>query len=157
MNNKNTLLGIAFFDGLTGNELQEITNMCKSVKFKRGDRVFSRGDGAKYFYIVRSGTVELTLPVNILLAEKEIVVDVKRPGDVFGWSALIEFSKMTLSAHCSEDCELIQMRGSDVLSFCAKKHHVGYTLMGNIAKVISNRMERIQDLFQKEIEINCDR
>lgn len=62
--------------------------------------------------------------------------------------------KLTLSAYCDEDSGLLQMRGEDVLSLCAKKHHLGYILMGNFAKGIGSRMNRIQGLLVREIELN---
>ena len=155
MIDSNMLRGIIFFDGLTATELMQISKIFKIVKLKKGGKIFSRGDSAKDFYIVRSGKVHLCFRISILLADEEIVVDIKRVGDVFGWSALVEPHELTLSAYCDEDCELIQMRGKDVLSLCAKNHHMGYILMGNLAKVISSRMDRIQGLFEKEIELSA--
>ena len=155
MIDSNMLRGIIFFDGLTATELMQISKIFKIVKLKKGNKIFSRGDSAKDFYIVRSGKVHLCFRISILLADEEIVVDIKRVGDVFGWSALVEPHELTLSAYCDEDCELIQMRGKDVLSLCAKNHHMGYILMGNLAKVISSRMDRIQGLFEKEIELSA--
>ena len=155
MIDSNILRGIIFFDGLTATELMQISKIFKIVKLKKGDKIFSRGDSAKDFYIVRSGKVHLCFQISILLADEEIVVDIKSVGDVFGWSALVEPHELTLSAYCDEDCELIQMRGKDVLSLCAKNHHMGYILMGNLAKVISSRLDRIQGLFEKEIELNA--
>ena len=155
MIDSNILRGIIFFDGLTATELMQISKIFKIVKLKKGDKIFSRGDSAKDFYIVRSGKVHLCFQISILLADEEIVVDIKSVGDVFGWSALVEPHELTLSAYCDEGCELIQMRGKDVLSLCAKNHHMGYILMGNLAKVISSRMDRIQGLFEKEIELSA--
>lgn len=148
------LRGINFFDGLTASELSQISKIIEIVKFKKGDKIFSRGDSAEDFYIIRSGKVHLNFQISILLADQEIVVDIIRAGDLFGWSALVGPYKLTLSAYCNEDCELIQIRGKDVLSLCAKKHHMGYILMGNLVKVIGRRMDRIQGLLKKEIELN---
>lgn len=150
----NMLRGINFFDGLTASELSQISKIIEIVKFKKGDKIFSRGDSAEDFYIIRSGKVHLNFQISILLADQEIVVDIIRAGDLFGWSALVGPYKLTLSAYCNEDCELIQIRGKDVLSLCAKKHHMGYILMGNLVKVIGRRMDRIQGLLKKEIELN---
>ena len=150
----NVLRGINFFDGLTASELSQISKYVGIVKLKKGDNIFTRGDNAEDFYIVRSGKVHLSFPISILNAVQDIVVDTIMTGDFFGWSALVGHYKLTLSAYCDEDCELIQIRGNDVLSLCAKEHHMGFILMGNLVKVIGGRMDRIQGLFKKEIELN---
>jgi CRP-like cAMP-binding protein len=149
------LRDIDFFAGLTAGELKQISTIIRTVKLNKGEKVFGKGDSAEDFYIVRSGKVHLSFQISILQAAGEVVVDIIGAGNVFGWSALVRpHHKLTLSAYCDGDCELMQMRGEDVLSFCAKKHHVGYMLMRNLAKVIGSRMDRIQGLFEKEIELN---
>ena len=150
----NMLRGINFFDGLTTSELSQLSKIFMIVKLKKGDKIFSRGDSAEDFYIVRSGKVYLSFQISILLADQEIVVDIVSAGNVFGWSALVPPFKLTLSAYCDEDSELVQMRGKDLLALCAKKHRIGYIIMGNLARVIGSRMDRIQSLFKREIELN---
>ncbi len=146
--------GINFFSGLTAGELRQISELCTIVKFKKGVTIFKRGESAEQFYIVRSGKVHLRVPISILLASTEIVVDVVIPGNVFGWSALVEPYQFTLSAYCDEESEIIQIGGKELLSCCARKHHVGLVLMGNLAKVIGSRMDRMQGLLEKEIAFN---
>jgi CRP-like cAMP-binding protein len=148
------LQGIDFFDGLSGSELKQIAEICQVVKMKKGERIFSRGDEAEKFYVVKTGKVNLTFQVSILLSELDIVVDMKREGGTFGWSALVPPYKLTLSAYCDEDCDLIQVQGKDVLSLCARELHIGFVLMSNLAEVIGSRMNQLQVLYEKEIEIN---
>jgi CRP-like cAMP-binding protein len=149
------LSGISLFDGLSASELRKLARICQPVRFKKGDKIFSRGGNAEDLYIVKTGMVNLCFRISILLADEDIVVDVKTKGDTFGWSALVEPYKLTLSAYCNEDCELIQMKGEQVLSLCRKQHHMGFIFMANLAKVIASRMERIQILCEKEIELNA--
>ncbi|MBI4547150.1 MAG: Crp/Fnr family transcriptional regulator [Ignavibacteriae bacterium] len=149
------LCEINFFAGLTPKELRQLSTIIKIVKLKKNEKIFSRGDSAEDFYIVGSGKVHLSFQISVLHADEEIGVDIIGAGGVFGWSALVRpHQKLTLSAYCDEDSELMQMRGEDVLSVCAKKHHLGYILMGNLAKVIGSRMNRIQGLLVREIELN---
>ena len=154
MMDANMLGGIHFFSGLTANDLGQISKTCKIVTYKKGAKIFGRGDSAENFYIVRSGKVHLSFQISILLADEEIVVEKISPGDILGWSALVEPHRFTLSAYCDGDSELIQVGGKHVLSLCAKKRHVGYILMRNLAKVLGSRMDRLQCLFEKEIELN---
>jgi CRP-like cAMP-binding protein len=146
--------GIHFFSGLTAGDLKLISGICKLVTLKKGAKIFSRGDSAKNFYIVHSGKVHLSFQIPILLADGEIVVEMIRAGDIFGWSALVEPHKFTLSAYCDSDSELIEIGGKHMISMCAKRPRVGYILIGNLAKVLGSRMDRMQLLIEKEIGLN---
>ena len=145
---------IKFFEGLNTSELEQIAKLCLIVEFKKGNKIFSRGNKAENFYIIKEGKVKLCFQVNILLEEKEISADTKKVGDVFGWSALSEPYKLTLSANCDEDCKLIQMRGEEILSLCRKENHIGFVIMQNLAKVVSRRLAQMQFICEKEIEMN---
>ena len=150
-----TMLGhIPFFGGLTAGDLRQISEISRMVTLEKGARIFSRGDSAKNLYAVRSGKVHLRSRVSILLADEEVVVEKISPGDIFGWSALIEPHRFTLSAYCDQDSELIRIGGKHVISMCAKRPHVGYILMRNLARIIGSRLDRIQYMFEKEIELN---
>ncbi len=150
----NKLGDIHFFNGLTAGDVRHISEISRNVTLKKGAKIFSRGDSAENLYIVHSGKVHLSFQISILLAHVEIAVDMINAGDVFGWSALVEPHRFTLSAYCDGDGELIEIGGKHMISMCAKRPHVGYILMRNLAKVIGSRMDRIQNLLEKEIELN---
>ncbi len=157
MNRKNlidaaALRDVRIFEGLEINELMQIAKLCRIVECKKGDKILSRGNNAENLYIIRRGKVSLCFHVSILLAETEIVIDRKQAGDVVGWSALIEPYKLTLSGYCDEDCELLQLRGRDVLSLCRKNNHIGFILMSNLGKVVSSRLDQMQFLCEREIQ-----
>ena len=65
---------IKFFEGLNTSELEQIAKLCLIVEFKKGNKIFSRGNKAENFYIIKEGKVKLCFQVNILLEEKEISV-----------------------------------------------------------------------------------
>ncbi|MGB2959966.1 MAG: Crp/Fnr family transcriptional regulator [Bacteroidota bacterium] len=149
-----SLTGIGFLDGLSASDREKLAAICQIVTFKKGDKIFSRGDRGENFYIVKKGKVNLCFRISVLLADEDVVVDEKEEGDTLGWSALVGPHKLTLSAYCSVDCELIRMEGAQVLSLCGEEHHMGFVLMTNLAKVIASRMDRFQFLFEKEVERN---
>ena len=148
------LKGIQFFAGLDIFELEQIARLCEKVQFLNGDKILNRSEQAEFFYIVTKGKVNLCFNVSILSVDREIVVDTKHAGDVFGWSALMEPYMLTLSAYCDEDCELIRMPGRDVLSLCQEQNHIGFILMRNLGKIVGSRLAKIQFICEREIELN---
>ena len=150
----NILNGIKLFNGLNKNELEKIAEFCHLVEFNKGTEILKRGDRAESLYIIKSGKVDLCFQISVLLEAQEIVVDTKQEGDSFGWSALIDPYKLTLSANGRDDCELIRMDGKNVLSLCHKENHIGFILMSNLAKIIGDRLDKMQYICEKEIELN---
>ena len=75
------------------------------VKYKKGDRVYSKGDQGTEMYIVQSGAVEIFREsdagrVRLAIMEK---------GDFFGEMALIESSPHDSWAEAQEDCDLLEI------------------------------------------------
>lgn len=154
MINVNLLNGVKFLDSLNKNELEKVAEFCHLAEFKKGSKIFNRGDHAESLYIIRSGKVDLCLQISILLETREIVLDTKQEGDFFGWSSLIDPYRFTLSANCDDDCVLIQMDGKNTLSLCHKENHIGFIFMENLAKVIGDRLDKMQYICEREIELN---
>lgn len=154
MINVSLLNGMKFLDGLDKNELEKVAEFCQLAEFKKGSKIFNRGDHAESLYIIRRGKVDLCLQISILLETREIVLDTKQEGDFFGWSSLIDPYKFTLSAKCNDDCELIRIDGKNILSLCHKENHIGFIFMRNLAKVIGGRLDRMQFICEQEIGLN---
>jgi CRP-like cAMP-binding protein len=54
------LRGLAPFGGLTAAELAEIAERMRRHRFARGDVIIRQGDRGETFYLLRSGTVDVT-------------------------------------------------------------------------------------------------
>ena len=80
-------------------------------------------------------------------ASKEITLDHKFGGDVFGWSAMTEPYIYTLSALSVQDSELLQFKADDLKTLCKRNSHLGYILMNNISEIISERFSAQQRIL----------
>lgn len=144
------------FKGCTIQELQDIANFCQRTTFKNGEYIFKAKSPAEYLYIVQEGVVELRFKVTLYLASREITIDRKFEGNVFGWSALVEPHIYTLSAIAVKDSELVRINEKDLKRLSKENHHLGYTLMKNISEIIGERFELLQkiliDFIQKDLK-----
>ena len=142
------------FKECTIQELEEIADLCKTVKFKNGEHIFKAKSFAEYLYIVSEGAVELHFEINYYNASQELTLERKTRGEVFGWSALTKPNVYTLHALAVQNSDLLCLIERDLKELCTKNEHLGYVLMKNIAEIIGERFQMAQNMLVNEIQNN---
>ncbi len=150
-----TLSNCEIFKGIKAPALGSIGAISEEVVVEQGDKIFSKAGEATYLYIINSGSVKLCLPVSILLREVEIDVEVKHPGDMIGWSALVPPHERALSAYAVEKSELLRIPGKELRALCEQDEHLSYLVISRVAAVIGHRLIRFDQMLAKEIELNA--
>jgi CRP-like cAMP-binding protein len=124
--------------------VEAITGQGKEKTLNGDEVVFGEGDRAEKFYVLGEGSVDLTM------GHEELCFVVDRPGEVFGWSALLEPYEYRASAHCRVGCRLLEIpRGA--IEKAAKSHpEDGTTIFRNLAGIATRKLheayrQRISD------------
>ncbi len=105
------LRGLAPFGGLTAAELADIAERMRRHRFARGDVIIRQGDLGETFYLVRSGTVDVTRRAGA--AGPEHHVTTLGPGTCFGEHALIEDELRNASVVAAEEVEVYALAKTD--------------------------------------------
>ncbi len=138
------------FKKLPDSQLDKIAVLCQERTFDRGAVCFMQGKPATELHLCRSGKVDLVVqlrdPWNM-----EVTVHTAGPGEVFGWSALVEPRIYTASARCAEKTDEIYIRGSDLLELLEKDSRLGHTVMQNLSAVVSSRLTETRQKLAIEI------
>jgi signal-transduction protein with cAMP-binding, CBS, and nucleotidyltransferase domain len=142
------------FRECTNQELEEIADVCTTVTFKNGEHIFEAKSFAEYLYIVSEGAVELRFEINYYNASQELILERKTRGEAFGWSALTKPNIYTLTALAVQNSDLLILNDRDLRELCAKNDHLGYILMKNIAEIIGERFQMVQNMLINEIQQN---
>ncbi|MFQ5604664.1 MAG: Crp/Fnr family transcriptional regulator [bacterium] len=142
------------FEDLNTQEIAEVAKISHKVTFKNGERILEAETPARYLFIVGEGLVELRFKVTLLGGTVEITIDQKFNGTSFGWSALTEPYRYTLSALAMRDTELIRIKANDIKRLCEQNNHLGFVVMKNIALIIGERFGTIQNALIAEIQQN---
>jgi CRP/FNR family cyclic AMP-dependent transcriptional regulator len=142
------------FREFTNQELEEIADVCKTITFKNGEHIFEAKSFAEYLYIVSEGAVELRFEINYYNASQELILERKTRGEAFGWSALTKPNIYTLTALAVQNSDLLILNERDLKELCVKNDHLGYILMKNIAEIIGERFQMIQNMLINEIQQN---
>ncbi|MCX5781744.1 MAG: cyclic nucleotide-binding domain-containing protein [Elusimicrobia bacterium] len=103
MNKPSLLKSVFIFEEIEDNLLNELSKQLKEVAFKSGDIVFKENDRADSFFIVDSGRVTISKQLG---KEKEKILIVFTPGNVFGEMAFFSDSPRTATAKASMDSKL---------------------------------------------------
>lgn len=127
------------FKGLNPGQMERVMDIGSQVPMKKGQQIFREGQEADGIYILRSGAVELMTTV-----EKEFDLPIsilKKPGDVFGTSALVPPYQYSLSARCVEEGVLFCMETAALRKLAAEDRDIGCQMMTNLAAHFLDRLK----------------
>jgi CRP-like cAMP-binding protein len=128
--------GLAFFTGITPDELRLLEPYFAPQTWVAGTVIFEQGDYAEFLYLVVSGEVTIRFK-----PEDGPLMTVTRvqPGGIFGWSAAMNNPTYTSGAVCALDSEVLRIRGGDLRMLCEKNPEVGAVILDRLAGVIAER------------------
>jgi CRP-like cAMP-binding protein len=159
---KDLLKGFQVFSDIPQEHLSEISQLGKVSEFDLNQTIFQDGEKAFDLYGVVDGEVELSIAVRdkisktdiqyeeyiqtrIETIENDIIVDSIEPGEIFGWSALINPKLFTTTAKCSKPAMIFSLPADKLKSIFDKNTQLGYVFMEQLSEIISQRLRARTD------------
>ena len=140
---------ITIFKDLDNEALRNIMRILKVEAFPKGTQIIREGDKSDGMYILFNGMVGITVNIYMKMLkggfeEKEKTLIKLSPGEssIFGEMALLENDLRTATVTALTDCELFKMTSEDFNHFAKEHPAQGYSIVANIAKMISSRLRR---------------
>ena len=129
------------FAGLPFEALKEIAQFSKELTLETDTYLFQEGDPAEELYLIISGGIDLqlVLPGN---GGQNIEVEMIVPGELVGWSALIEPYIYHMSAVSTTPTRVVVIDGLQMREYLAKHHEWGYTVLLRIARIIGEPLSK---------------
>jgi len=87
---------IDLFKGIDSAVMEEIVNICSEETYAKDEVLFKRGEQADCLYILEEGSVHLVIENG-----GSIVFTLSEPGQVFGWSSMLESGLYTATRVCA--------------------------------------------------------
>ena len=133
-----------FFAGLSNEHLQLIGTFSHWSLAENRSTIFQQGRPAGYLYIVQQGKVglEMLVPSPSGGSTRTTLVSVLGPGEVFGWSALVEPHVFSMSAIAMERCDLIMVEGEALREAMRRYLGLGYVVLSNLTKLMAQRLDQ---------------
>ena len=152
----------SFFSEVPPRTLDAIAAACSVLNFPRQAVVFRSGEPADTLYGLIEGEVELSLEVHdkTLKADvqheeavhtqmvdhiREIVVDTVRPGQIFGWTALVGTGKRAVTARCAASTRVCALAAAELQSMLTHDAILGRIVFKRLAEIISRRLNARTD------------
>jgi len=122
------------FKGVSQRFVTRIANGAEEENYKKNSTIFKAGDRAPHFYVLVAGDVH----IDVGAAEETLAVN--RPGEVFGWSALVEPYTYTATARCLKDTKAIKI-SRDLVEAAIQEHPAeGLAVLKNLTAIIASRL-----------------
>lgn len=124
-------------------DLVKIAALCREVYHDNGIPLFNEGDPAEKLYLVLEGKISLEKRIQLGRSgsSRRATVSIRGPGQLVGWTSIIEPHIYVFSAVCLEPCKLLAVEGGDMRGFIAQNPEAGLKFMATIATLIRERME----------------
>jgi CRP-like cAMP-binding protein len=132
------LEGVAFFEGMGGEEIALIAGCGRNVRFDAGETIFRQGDPADVFYVVRQGSAAVG---HFAPPRGELVIETLEAGELLGWSWLFPPYRSHFDARAITTVRATQFDGACLRSKCAEDPALGYDLMSRFAQVLIERLQ----------------
>jgi len=126
---------IELFEGVDFEVLNEIAGICSEDSYSKDTVLFEKDEQAKCLYILLEGTVSLAIKNG-----GSITYNLSEPGDVFGWSSILENGKYTASGICATDLKVVIIEKDKLNRIFQNRPEVGFKVLQRLAGVISRRL-----------------
>ncbi len=111
INGDQLLEQVQLFSNLEPEQRRWLSRYFGRCQFPVGATIFNQGEPAEYFYILLIGEVLVRFkPYD----GPELTIARIKPGEVFGWSAVLGNPTYTANATSVGTCQMLRMRGADL-------------------------------------------
>ncbi|MCB1023898.1 MAG: DUF1003 domain-containing protein [Acidobacteria bacterium] len=145
----NELAKIELFDLFDDDELSELAAVIDAEMLRTGDALFQAGDPGESLFIIRKGTIELSIKDN---SGQKIILKIAEPGDIFGEISMLDNRPRTASAIALESCELFSLDRDDLLLLFQKKPDAALNMLAAMGEML----RRADNLLQTRVSRNVN-
>jgi CRP/FNR family cyclic AMP-dependent transcriptional regulator len=141
----------SFLSSLSPGTQDLLLSMARRVRYRAGEFIFRDGDRNAQVFLLNSGQVKVLMNGRF---GKQVTVVSLGPGDLFGWSALVEPRIATASARAVTECEVLAISADAIVDLARHDANFGCELYRAVVEVTATRLRatRLQllDLFSNE-------
>jgi sulfonate transport system permease protein len=134
------------FQSVPDEMLSRVAKLTRWAVYKPGEVIYRQGDPAEDLYIIVSGRVEHVLGLG---SGARTLNQVMKPGDVFGWAALLQNEPGRLAlATCIEKAQVIRIAGTDLMQVLQSDPEIGNRVLGQVGTMITRDFTLPEELTQ---------
>jgi CRP-like cAMP-binding protein len=138
--------------GLDERETADVRALGLPIRLEAGEVLFRLGAEATSLYVIQSGLVTLTMPMQVGGREEDVRIEERLPGQTLGWSTLIPPHRFTLTAKAAVASELLAFPRARLLAHFESHPTVGYTVSRNVAALVGQRLQVFQAMWLRQMQ-----
>jgi CRP/FNR family cyclic AMP-dependent transcriptional regulator len=138
------------FADLTEEQLTPLAGLAREVHCAQGEYLFRQGSAATSLYLLMDGKVSIQVG---LTSHPQVitVTTLSQPGQLVGWSGVVQPKDYTASAICQANSHLLTFDGQAFMHALEQDPAMGFIIMRRVANVISGRLRNIQQIVLKTL------
>ena len=139
-----------FFHGIEDIHLEALARHATRLSFRKGDRIIEEGQPAERFYILISGSAELSFqtasehdemdPPVAASQDSVFLHAINEPGALMGWSSMVEPRRYRATAVALEGTRVMAFERTFVEDYCERQPDVGLRFMRRILWALGDRI-----------------
>jgi CRP/FNR family cyclic AMP-dependent transcriptional regulator len=129
--------------GLSEAEITSLSSLASEAAFAENEVILRDGQRSSAFYLVISGSVavELRTPCYV------VCVEALGPGQVFGWSALLEHQDTLFQVRARELTRTLRLDGAALKCKCKTEPELGTEILQRTLQVVAGRVKATEMRF----------
>lgn len=135
-----TLGFFPLFADLEPEMLKEIAALCNEKVVESGYQLFFEGEVAKSLFLIREGSVVLTMNMGEQGDQKVEELEPLSKGELIGWSSIVKPHIYKMGAYAGQKSRLVEIDGEKLRALFDQRPESGYFFMKKLAEVIGDRL-----------------
>jgi len=131
------LYEVRFLHDVEQEHLEKIAEVAELVNFETDKVIFRDGDQAESVYFIVRGGVSLEMCAPGVGCKRILTLG---SGDLLGWSALLERSRLTATARTTDATRLVKVHAGLLLTLCDHNPQFGYEIMHRTSLSLAKRL-----------------
>jgi CRP/FNR family cyclic AMP-dependent transcriptional regulator len=132
-----SLREVRFLHDVEQEHLERIAEVAELVSLDKNKLIFRDGDQAESVYFIVRGGVLLEMCAPGVGCKRILTLG---PGDLLGWSALLERARLTATARTTDATILIKVHAGLLLTLCDHNPRFGYEIMHRTSLSLAKRL-----------------
>ncbi|HEX9778628.1 MAG TPA: Crp/Fnr family transcriptional regulator [Geopsychrobacteraceae bacterium] len=148
MDIKTAIKSCHLFAGVTDQDLELLTGVCRLQDHGRGQVLFGQGDEANGFYVVASGKVKI---YKLSPDGKERILHIVLPGGSFAEAAIFGDGLYPAFAEPLSKAQLIFFPKREFLDLLHRHSQIAINMIGGLSRFLRQFATQIEDLTFKDV------
>jgi CRP/FNR family transcriptional regulator, cyclic AMP receptor protein len=142
------LAEVPFFQLLDDQERAELAAQLDHVSFSAGTPIFNYGDPGDSLYVLSTGTVEIFFRDD---TGERIVLEVAKPGDIFGELSLLDGGPRSASAVALEDVLLLRLDRTHLNLFLQRRPAAAMDLLAATGRRLRYTADKLRHTASRNV------